>query len=116
RVQRQLHVRREIARVIVGEQGFATITRPFHGPAYAPCRPGDERELRIARIARAVVAADLARDDTDGGARNPERLHEVVLDALHAARAGVERVVLAVGLRHLQRRARLPRDPPPALA
>src|SRR5205085_5869373 len=95
-VQRQLQVRDEITRVKVGEERLAALARPFDRATDAPGGPRHQRELWIERVAGAVVAADLAGDDTDGAARHAQRVRQVVLDALAAARAGIERVMIAL--------------------
>ena len=109
-VEGQLQVRDEITRVKVGEQRLAALARPFDRATDAPGGPRHQRELRIERVAGAVVAADLARNDADGAARHAQRFRQVVLDALAAARAGIERVMIALRVVHGERRARLQRD------
>ena len=94
----------------VGEQRLAALARPLDRATDAPGGPRHQRELRIERVAGAVVAADLARNDADGAARHAQRFRQVVLDALAAARAGIERVMIALRVVHGERRARLQRD------
>ena len=109
-VQRQLHLRQEIARLEVGEEGLATLARPLHRATHAPGGPRHQRELRIARVARAVVAPDVPRDHAQRARRDAERLADIVFDPLHAAGAGVEGVVVPRAIVDAQRGARLHRD------
>jgi hypothetical protein len=72
RVERQLRVDHEIAGVAVGHHRLATIASPLHRSPETLRRPRDQRVLRIAGIAGAIAAADLARDDADGFRRHTE--------------------------------------------
>src|SRR5262249_40917249 len=60
RVERELGVGGEVAAVIVGQEGLAPLGGPLHRPPRPPRRPGDERELRIAAVARPEVATHVA--------------------------------------------------------
>ena len=60
RVERELGLDGEIARLVVAEERLLALAGPFHRPADAARRPGDQRELRIDRAARAEIAADVA--------------------------------------------------------
>src|SRR2546422_867892 len=77
--------------------------------AQALRRPGDQRELGVGGVPGSVVAADLARDDTDRALRHAERRGEIALDAHRAAGARVERVAAARLVPDAQGGARLHR-------
>ena len=94
-VERQLGVGDEVAGLVVGQHRLAPVARPLHRAAETPSRPRHQRLFRIAAVAGAVVAADVARDDADGGGRHPEGAGDVALDAPRAARARVDRVAAA---------------------
>ena len=95
--------------MIIGELHLPSVACPFHGTAQPSRRPRDQRVLRIAAIARAVIAADVARHDTDRALRHAERGGHVAPDPPRASRAGVERVTAARVIPRAHRRARLHR-------
>ena len=114
-VERELGLHREIAALIVGEECLAPLARPLHGPAEAPRRPGDQRELRIAAIAGPEVSAHLARHHAHRALRDAERAGHAGLCPSEAARAGVNGVAAARGVPDADRRARLHRHAGDAL-
>ena len=114
-VQRQLGVHGEVAALVVGEERLAPLGRPLHGPAEAPRRPRDQRELRIAAIAGAEVAAHVARRHAHRALGHAERAGHAGLRPAEAARAGVHGVAAALGVPHPDRRARLHRHAGDAL-
>jgi len=54
-VERQLGVARQIARLVVADEGFLSLAGPFDRPA-EPLRRPHQRELDIERAARAKIA------------------------------------------------------------
>src|SRR4029450_10902035 len=88
-VERQLGVHRKVAALVVAEESLAPLTRPLHGPAEAPRRPGDEGELRMAAIAGPEVSPPLARHHPHRALRNSEGAGHAGLCPSKAARAGM---------------------------
>ena len=64
RVERQFRVRVQVPRLIIAEETFRPIGRPFHGPVDFASRPGHEREFGREGIARPEIAAHIAEDGT----------------------------------------------------
>ena len=96
-VERQLGVHREVAALVVGQERLPPLARPLHGPAEAPRRPGDQRELRIAAVARPEVSAHFARHHAHRALRDAERAGHAGLGPSQAPRAGMDGVAAARG-------------------
>ena len=79
-VERQLHLRHQVATLVVGEQHLAPVAGPLHGAAQASGGPRDQRVLRIAAVPGAVVAADVARHDANRRLRHAEHAGHVAPD------------------------------------
>ena len=60
RVERELGLDREVARLVVAEERLVPLADPFDRAADAPRRPGHQREFGIDHAARAEIAADVA--------------------------------------------------------
>jgi hypothetical protein len=108
-VERQLGVHREVAALVVGEERLAPLARPLHGPAEAPRRPGDQRELRIAAIAGPEVSPHVARHHAHRALRDAEGAGHAGLCPSQAPRAGMNGVAATRGIPDADRRARLHR-------
>ena len=94
-IERELGLHREVARVVVAQEALMAIERALHRPADAARRPCRQRVLGIEVIARAVVAAELARHYAHRALGHAEDGGEIGAMALHPARGGVDRVAPA---------------------
>ena len=71
-VERELGSRDQVARMLIAQKRLGALAGPLDGAAQAPRRPGDERELGVEVVARAVVAAKLPRDHAHVALRHAE--------------------------------------------
>ena len=114
-VERQLGRDREVARLVVAQEGFLPLAGPFDRPADPPRRPGDEREFRVEGAARAEIAADLVHDDADFVLGHVEDRRQFLLWPHRAADPGIKRVAPGVAVIGAGGGARLHRHPDDAL-
>src|SRR5262249_58939739 len=101
--------RDEIAAVIIGEERFSPLARPLDGPAEPPRRPRDQRELRIAAVARPEVPTHVARDHPHRALRDAERAGHAGPGPAQAAGAGIYMVAAMFGVPGPDRRPGLHR-------
>ena len=108
RVERELGAGLVAAALIVGDEALAAGGDPFHRPPQPPRRPGDDGLLGIMLALVAEAAADVGRDQADGGLRQAKLLGHGAADVMRHLRRGIERELAgaAVG----QHRARLDRS------
>src|SRR6185437_298214 len=74
----------DVARLEIGEKGFAAARIPFDGPAELARRPGEHRVFGIYRGAHAEAAADIAGDDADAVHGDAEARGHGEFDAVNA--------------------------------
>ena len=108
RVHRELGAGLVAAALVIRDEALAAGGDPFHRPPQPPRRPGDDGLLGIVLALVAEAAADVGRDQTDGGLRQPKLLGDGAADVMRHLRRGIERELAraAVG----QHRARLDRS------
>ena len=96
------------AALIVGDEALAAGGDPFHRPPQPPRRPGDDGLLGIVLALVAEAAADVGRDQPDGGLRQAELLGDGAADVMRHLRRAIKRELAgaAVG----QHRTRLDRS------
>ena len=111
RVERQRGVYREVAALVVGEEGLAPARIPFDGAAEPPGRPQGDGVLGIGPVPGAVIAADIARDDAHPALLHPEHGGDVALDPDRVVAAAVEGESLRLRVVDGDRRARLHHHP-----
>ena len=109
-VERELGLDRQIAALIIADEGFGAVAEPFHRPAELLRRPGQQRIFREEEIPRAEIAAHIAAHRADILGRHAERAGEIAALARDAAAgAGIERVEIVLVDRIADRIARLHR-------
>ena len=91
-VERQLGLDRQVARLIIAEEGLAALAGPLDRTADLARRPGHQCEFRIERAARPEIAADLVHDDPHLVLWDAEDLGELLLRPDGAANPGIKRV------------------------
>ena len=90
-VERELRFGHEVPPLVVGEEGFRTVARPFHRAAEAARREQHGDLLGIDIGARAEPAADIGADHPHALGRQLEALRQRRADAMHALVSGNER-------------------------
>ncbi len=115
RVERQFGLADEIAALVIAEESFAALARPFHRAADFFRSPHQHGMLRKHRILGAEIAADVAGNDADGLEGNVEDFRDLALLPNHAAAAGVKRVALGRGVETADSGARFHRHAGDAL-
>jgi hypothetical protein len=108
-VERQFGDDGEAAPLIVAEKGFVPVRHPLDRPARTARGPGDQRKLRIERIAHAEIAADVVGDDAHGIHRHVETGRKLAPVSHRAAACRVDRVTPARRIELGDRGARLHR-------
>ena len=115
RIQREFSVRRQVACLIVAQKRLTALAGPFHRAADPACRPGDQREFRIGRAARAEVAADVVHHHAHIVVCDAEHHRHVVARPHRAAGPGAQRIATGRGIVFADRRAWLHRHAGDAL-
>ncbi len=88
-IERQLGLHRQVAALVVAQEGFAALAGPFHRPRQPLRRPAHQREFRIEGVAGAEIAADVARDHAHRVVGDTEDARELGFLPHHIAAAGV---------------------------
>ena len=110
-VEGELRADHQVAALIVGQERLGAVAGPLHRLADDLGRDADQGELGIERVARAVIAADVARDHPHLVGRHRQRTGQRALHPDRAAGARVQReapgggVVMAGGGARLHRHA-----------
>jgi hypothetical protein len=116
-VERQLGIRDQVAALKIGGEALLALGDPFDRAVQIPRGPGEQRRLRIDRVTRPEIAADIVGDDAQPVGRPAEDHVDPGLGPHRAgSRAGIERDVIARGVICGDGRAGLHRDAGDALA
>ena len=114
-VEGKLSFDQEIAALIIAEEGLRAVGDPPDRAPHPPRRPGDQREFGIGPVARAEIAADIARDHPELRFGNAKHRRDVAPRPPDAAAPGVKRVAAVSRVIFGERGARLHRYPGDAL-
>ena len=108
-VERKLGLDRQVARLVVAEEGLAALAGPLDRAADPARRPSHQRKFRIERAACPEIAADLVHDDPHLLLGDAEDLGQLLLRPDGAADPGIKRVAPGIRVIGAGRGARLHR-------
>ena len=114
-IQGQRALDLDVARLEIGEEGFATRGIPFHRPPDTACRPGQHGIFGIDRRTHAEAAADIAGDHAHLVHRHAETRGDGEFDAVNALAHRMDGVAIARAIVFAEGDARLHRRAADAL-
>jgi hypothetical protein len=104
-------VHRQVTALIVGQERLTSFACPFDRPPKSAGRPRDQRELRVATVARTEVSAHLTRRHPDSAFRDTKGTGHPGLSPPKTPRTRMNRVAARPWVPHADGSARLHRDP-----
>ena len=107
RVEGDLDFRRDIARVLVGEDRLAAVAGPFHGTAELLRQPQHVPVLEMPPALGAERAADVVADDAYAVLRHLQHAGQNFAHAMRVLHVAMQRVAPGTGIPFAQRAARL---------